>query len=189
MAQPTMPDCIEDRNADVWGPLFAVADLAGGAWPEAARMAAVDAVQSAKANERPSPGVQLLADIHGCFGDADRITTSDLLDGLLADEEAPWGDLRGRRIDARNLGKMLREYDIRSSTIRMPNGQTPKGYKREAFHDAWKRYLPVSPASTTSATSDTSPTNSAETGLGDLSDNGAIAACGGNGGCVMSDEA
>lgn len=43
-----------------------------------------------------------------CLGDADRITTVDVLDRLLAE--------------------MLREYGIRSSTIRMPNGQTPKGY-------------------------------------------------------------
>src|SRR3546814_17628953 len=31
MAQPAMPDCIADRNADVWGPLFAVADQIGRA--------------------------------------------------------------------------------------------------------------------------------------------------------------
>src|SRR3546814_4046438 len=46
MAQPAMPDCIADRNADVWGPLFAAADLAGGTWQEAVRMAATDAVLS-----------------------------------------------------------------------------------------------------------------------------------------------
>ncbi|APL95351.1 DUF3631 domain-containing protein [Sphingobium indicum] len=182
MAQPAMPDCIADRNADVWGPLFAVADLAGGTWPEAVRMAATDAVLSAKASERPSLGAQLLADIHACFGNADRITTVDLLDRLLDDDEAPWGDLRGRKIDARKLAEMLREYGIRSSTIRMPNGQTPKGYKREAFDDAWKRYLPVSPARTTSATSDTDPANANETGDGTVSEYNMPAACGGKSG-------
>lgn len=143
-AQPALPDCISDRNADVWGPLFTVADMAGGSWPTAARDAAIAAVLAAKAGERPSLGAQLLADIHACFGDADRITTIDLLDKLLADDEAPWGDLRGKRLDPRKLAEMLRAYDIRSSTIRMPSGQTPKGYKREAFYDAWKRYLPAS---------------------------------------------
>lgn len=34
---PVMP--VEDRAADTWEPLVAVADLAGGAWPEAARAA------------------------------------------------------------------------------------------------------------------------------------------------------
>ncbi|MCB4859521.1 DUF3631 domain-containing protein [Sphingobium sp. PNB] len=186
---PILPDSIADRDEDVWGPLIVVADLAGGPWPDLGRQAAISAVKSAKANSKPSLGVQLLADIRTCFGDADRMTTADLLDKLLADDEAPWGDLRGRRIDARNLGKMLREYDIRSITIRMPNGQTPKGYKREAFHDAWKRYLPVFPASTTTATSETNHANAAETGLGAVSEDDAIAVCGGNGRCVMTDEA
>lgn len=149
---------------------------------EAVRMAATDAVMSAKVNERPSLGAQLLADIHACFGNADRITTVDLLDRLLADDEAPWGDLRGRKIDARKLAEMLREYGIRSSTIRMPNGQTPKGYKREAFHDAWKRYLPVSPARTTSATPDTDHANPNETGVGTVSEHNVPAACGGKSG-------
>ncbi|WP_373492491.1 DUF3631 domain-containing protein [Parasphingorhabdus sp.] len=144
VAQPVLPDCIADRGADVWGPLITVADLAGAAWPDAARIAATDAVLSAKASESPSLGAQLLADINTYFGDADRLTTADLLGKLLEDDEAPWGDLRGRRIDARKLAVMLREYGIRSCTIRMPNGTTPKGYKREEFHDAWKRYLPVS---------------------------------------------
>jgi hypothetical protein len=187
-AQPTFPDCIADRNADVWGPLFTVADVVGGSWPAAARDAAIDAVLAAKASERPSLGAQLLADIRTCFGDADRITTSDLLDKLLADDEAPWGDLRGKRLDPRKLAEMLRDYGIRSSTIRMPSGQTPKGYKREAFHDAWKRYLPMFTAGTTSATSDTNHANPTGTGIGTGSEDEAVVACGGNGGCVMNDE-
>ena len=74
---------------------------------------------------------------------------------MLADNEAPWGDLRGRKIDARKLSEMLRLYDIRSSTIRFPSGSTPKGYKREEFDDAWKRYLPTSKPAATSATAAT----------------------------------
>jgi len=31
-AEPVMP--LEDRAADVWEPLIAIADLAGGEWPE-----------------------------------------------------------------------------------------------------------------------------------------------------------
>ena len=56
------------------------------------------------------------------------------------------------RCDGRAL---LLGYGIRSSTIRMTDGSTPKGYKREAFHDTWKRYLPVSVSDATSATSAT----------------------------------
>lgn len=188
MAQPSMPDCIADRNADVWGPLFTVADLAGGAWPEAARMAATNAVLSAKASERPSLGAQLLADIHACIGDADRITTADLLDRLLADDEAPWGDLRGKKLDARRLGAMLREYGIGPSTIRMSSEKTLRGYMREAFYDAWSRYLPASPPSTTSATSDTGHADRSKIEVWSVSGGDASAACGGNSGCVTTND-
>lgn len=178
-AQPEFPDSIVDRNADVWGPLFAVADLAGGQWPESARQAAIDAVLSAKANERPSPGVQLLADIRTCLAGADRITTAKLLEGLLADEEAPWGDLKGRKIDARKLGQMLRSYGIRSATIRMPDGSTPKGYRRADFLDAWDRYLPKSGSSATNATSATGHGSPHKTGVSSVADNDPSPPCGG----------
>ena len=39
--RPVLPKGIEDRDADVWEPLLAVAELAGGHWPERARVAAV----------------------------------------------------------------------------------------------------------------------------------------------------
>ena len=35
---PEMPEGIEDRNADVWEALLAVADAAGGDWPSARPM-------------------------------------------------------------------------------------------------------------------------------------------------------
>ncbi|MGF1662630.1 MAG: DUF3631 domain-containing protein [Kineosporiaceae bacterium] len=41
---------------------------------------------------------------------------------------------------------MLREYDIRSRTIRFPVGQA-KGYRRMEFVDAWQRYAPREPDS------------------------------------------
>jgi len=41
LAWPDLPAGIADRNADVWEPLIAIADLAGGAWPKMARTAAL----------------------------------------------------------------------------------------------------------------------------------------------------
>lgn len=179
-AQPVLPDGIADRDADVWEPLFIVADLAGGEWPTLVRQAAIEAVRSAKVNERPSLPVQLLADIRACFGDKDRLTTADLLDKLLADEEAPWGDLGRKKLDARILAKMLRGYDIRSSTIRVADGSTPKGYKRESFHDAWERYLPPLETNATSATDATSRESLDKTEASSVADETALPPCGGN---------
>lgn len=153
--RPVLPDQIADRNADVWEPLIAVADLVGGAWPSRAREAALQLLAAAKSGTQPSPGVQLLADIHKCFRDEDRLTTKELLIRLLVDEEAPWGDFRGKKLDPRKLGELLRPFGISSCGLRLPDGSTPKGYKREAFHDAWTRYPPNSGATATSATTAT----------------------------------
>ncbi|MFD5564983.1 DUF3631 domain-containing protein [Kitasatospora griseola] len=47
---PELPDGINDRQADVWEPLLAVADAAGGHWPARARAACVQLVNAAAAN-------------------------------------------------------------------------------------------------------------------------------------------
>jgi len=138
-AMPDMPPEIVDRDADVWEPLFAIADWAGGVWPQCVRVAAVTLVTAAKAGT-PSAGVRLLADLRKVFGDAEHITTAALIDKLCALDESPWGDLRGKAIDARGLAQRLAKYDIKPKTIRTAAG-IAKGYTRESLHDAWRRYL------------------------------------------------
>jgi hypothetical protein len=94
-AWPEMPDGITDRAADVWEPLIAIADQAGGKWPDRARAAAV-ALNNQRAERDPSLGVQLLADCRRILDDhkVDRITTEHLVEALVALEESPWGELR-----------------------------------------------------------------------------------------------
>jgi 5S rRNA maturation endonuclease (ribonuclease M5) len=141
-AIPTMPEGLADRAADVWEPLLAVADAAGGDWPERARVAAV-ALVAAKAEKEPSLGVRLLADIRAIFDQERReaLPTAVLLERLHGIDEAPWGDIRGKPLDARGLARRLAAYGIRAKTIRV-GSDTPRGYERAAFEDAWARYLP-----------------------------------------------
>jgi hypothetical protein len=147
-AWPDMPPGIADRAADVWEPLLTVADLAGGAWPERARVAAVSLVADTMGGQG-SLGLKLLSDIREAFDDAtdilgarlDQLPTAVLLEKLNGMEESPWGDLKGKPLDSRKLARLLATYEIKPTTIRTGTG-TPKGYRREAFHDAWVRYLP-----------------------------------------------
>lgn len=139
---PMLPNQIRDRNADVWEPLIAVADLAGGAWPQAARTAAITMTS---AESTPATlGAELLIDIHTIFESkgADRITSGELVNELNMMEESPWGDLKGRPMDTRRLARMLKGYGIHPQAIRI-GGATPRGYLRDAFIDAWERYLPA----------------------------------------------
>jgi hypothetical protein len=140
--EPLMPVGLADRAADVWEPLLAVAEVAGASWPDRARAAAVE-LNGARQNADPSLGMRLLADTRTVFDDAgaDRLSSGDLVKGLCAIEEAPWGDLRGKPIDARGLASRLRDFDVRPDSVRFER-TTRKGYLAAWFHEAWRRYLP-----------------------------------------------
>lgn len=136
---PDLPSGVDDRAADVWEPLIVLADEVGGRWPEEARRAAVSFVSDAK-KEEPSLGIHLLRDIRLVFGSQRQIFSSELVQRLNDLEEAPWGNLKGTQMDARRLAKFLRSYDIKSKQIRIGSA-SGKGYDKEAFWDAWQRYL------------------------------------------------
>jgi Protein of unknown function (DUF3631) len=150
---PAMPDGISDRDADVWEALLSVSDAAGGVWPERARVAAVALVAESKVST-PSLGLRLLADLKQIFGTRESVCTDEIIKELCRLEESPWGDLRGKPIDARRLAHYLRPYGIKPTTVRIGE-HTPKGYARTDMHDCWARYLPASPqAGATSATTE-----------------------------------
>lgn len=138
--RPDIPAGVEDRSADVWEPLLAVADAAGGRWPERARKSAVSLVSLAKA-DTPSLGVRLLADLRQIFGERDVMSTASIIEALNNLDEAPWADLRGAPLDAKHLANLLRAYGITPKQVRIGNS-TLKGYTRKDLWDAWSRYLP-----------------------------------------------
>ncbi len=154
------PPGIEDRNADVWEPLLTVAELAGGNWPEKARVAAVALVAST-AEHTLSLGIQLLADMRMVFVTERYLATTVLIEKLLALPESPWGDLRGRPLDPRSLSRLLRPYDVKAKQLR-DGGRNIRGYDRADLEDPWGRYLsaetPDSMSSEKCATTATSAT-------------------------------
>jgi hypothetical protein len=156
-ARPAIPPGVQDRDADMWEPLLAIADKAGGRWPEVARVAAVALVALSK-EDTPSLGLTLLSDMRKVFGDEDARSTEFILNALYNLPEAPWSDLRGKPLKDRGLASLLKKYQIKSRTVRI-GSTTPRGYRREDFLDAWARYLGGYPQG--SATSATSATTSA----------------------------
>jgi hypothetical protein len=139
-ADPTIPSELDDRAAEAWEPLLAIADLAEGEWPRRAREAAVRL--SASGGPEQSNGSLLLAAVREAFGEADRMATADLLTAINADEELPFGGWHdGRGLDARGLARTLGPYEVRPRTIRTEDGGTPKGYLREQFVEVWERWL------------------------------------------------
>ena len=139
-ATPDMP--LEDREADTFEPLIAVADLAGGDWPARSRKAAeVLTAAERDTDTDTSLTVRLLADLREVFAGEERLDTRTIIDRLVKVDEAPWGDLDGKRLDARVLANRLRPYGVRPKVIRV-GAKTPRGYERADLADAWARYLP-----------------------------------------------
>ena len=85
-AEPVMP--LEDRAADTWEPLIAVADLAAGEWPALARHAAVVLTTDRDQDASLSDRIRLLADCRTAFGDANALPTTTLVTRLRSDPEA-----------------------------------------------------------------------------------------------------
>jgi Protein of unknown function (DUF3631) len=122
-ARPDFPPELSDRQADVSEPLLAIADLAGGDWPQAARRALVELCTKAQADD-DSTGVMLLADIKVvlCPRDdegkpiarLDRIASSDLAKALGEMEDRPWAEWgkSQKPISQPQLARQLSRYDI-----------------------------------------------------------------------------
>jgi hypothetical protein len=145
-ARPSMPIGVEDRDADVWEPLLAIADAAGEGWPDRARGAAVTLVAAA-ADREPSLGIRLLTDLREIFGDREQMTTVEILQKLHGLSEAPWNDLQGKPLNDRGLATRLRQYSVKSRTLNLGGDARAKGYARTDLHDAWERYLAPTPPS------------------------------------------
>jgi hypothetical protein len=137
----TVPDELNDRAADSWESLLAIADAAGGSWPTRARLAAV--ALSGEEEATISIGMRLLADIKDVFGDEDHLTTAELLRRLHNLEDAPWSDWYGAPLSGRGLAKLLAPYRIAPMKRRV-RGEQSRGYFRSDFEDAFRRYVPES---------------------------------------------
>jgi hypothetical protein len=140
-AEPATP--LEDRAADTWEPLLAVADLAGGDWPARARTAAevLTGTETDQALDGTA-GIRLLTDLRQVFGDTEVLWTKTIIDRLHNLEESPWGDWYGRPLTARELAKLLGRYGVRSKDVREGGtGSNLKGYTRADLHDQWVRYI------------------------------------------------
>lgn len=156
-ARPSPIAGLNDRANDAWEPLLAIADLAGEHWPKSARNAAI--TLHGLEGDAPSVGAELLADVKAVFDakKATKIFSADLLEALIADEEAPWATWnRGKPMSPRQLSAKLADFGAKSKDIRI-GSTNKKGYDHSDFRDAFGRYLSadtLSQSATTRQSSD-----------------------------------
>jgi putative DNA primase/helicase len=146
-ARPDLPEALTDRQQDIWEPLLSVADLAGDEWSRRARLGAVEIYGEDK---ELSEGALLLAHIRAALDGHDQITTKDLLEYLVKQDDAQWAIWWGKALTEGNtrgpaarLAKLLKPYGIRSKDIWLEEEKkSTKGFEPSQFEDAWARYLP-----------------------------------------------
>ncbi|MFM9848290.1 MAG: DUF3631 domain-containing protein [Hyphomicrobiaceae bacterium] len=138
-ADPDVPFALHNRAADNWRALIAVADAAGGDWPERARAAAV-ALTGAKGDD--DRGVLLLRDIRRVFEDGGQgwLGAEVLVNALVALPETPWAEWRRgeKPITSRGVATILADFGIKSD-----DDHRPRRYWREDFEAAWAAYLAI----------------------------------------------
>jgi hypothetical protein len=142
---PLMPEQLTDRQQDISEILVTIADLAGGKWPGLARKSLVALCTQASAH---SIGEELLGDIRKTFDEQqlEKISSADLVHDLCEMEGAPWAEWgkAEKPITPSKMARLLHRYGIQPHTIRL-GAKTIKGYEREDFADAWRRYLTLAP--------------------------------------------
>ncbi|MDA3887681.1 MAG: DUF3631 domain-containing protein, partial [Allgaiera sp.] len=135
------PECGNDRRRDNYTPLYRIAELLGGKWPD--RLAAAYALRSEARDDSDEPaGVMLLADLSTIFAErgADRLQTADLVQSLNDLDERPWLEWRnGRPLASQSIAKLLRPFEVRPRNAKV-SGQVLKSYYRADVDAAYQRY-------------------------------------------------
>lgn len=140
------PEWLDDRDADLWAPLFAVAAIAGDPWSDRA-LDAARALSAGQVIEDTSAGAALLRFLQRLFAerDADRLATTTILEAAREDPEAPTG-FGGRELASRDVARLLKGFQmpnglpVRSKKIRI-GSVTVQGYLRDELSDAFSRYI------------------------------------------------
>jgi hypothetical protein len=129
------------RQRELWTPLLAIADYAGGDWREIARQACGTL---RRPPDEDSPGSLLLRDIATILfrhPGRERWAMSELVQAWKALENPSYQPTT--HFDTRHLGRVLRPYGIHAHTVRLDGalkGEPHKGYGRSDFADAISRY-------------------------------------------------
>jgi putative DNA primase/helicase len=149
-ARPAIPDALDDRAADGWEPLLAVADVAGGRWPTLARRLALSFSADRSEDECDENQVLVLLDLLALLDDGKLQPDSLGLAGeamvraLCELPDRPWATLgrRGDGLTTHRLGRLLKDHGIRPVRTRRA-----RRYDPGAIREAALRYTPPGDAS------------------------------------------
>jgi hypothetical protein len=134
---------LNDRDADLWTPLFAVCSILDPErLPELKKCALTLSAAKAGDDIDDSYPLTLLRDIRAVWPDGEeKIETAVLLERLKALEESPWSE---HELTARKLARMLKPFEIEPRNIRVGDSEisrVAKGYIWGEVKTASEPYL------------------------------------------------
>jgi hypothetical protein len=138
------------RQNDIAEVLLAIAQLAGGEWPQRLTQALKTVFKATGAGDM-STGVTLLSDTRAVFDERGtvHIPSKELAALLCEIEGRPWAEWsNGKGLTANNLARQLKKFKIYPGKIRLGPAETAQGYRRGDFEDVWSRYCLLPPIQT-----------------------------------------
>jgi putative DNA primase/helicase len=148
---PKMPVGLFNRDADNWRPLLAIAEAAGGQWPEWAREAA-ELCCMATGSEAIPQLAALLSDIRALFisklaeastGASEiELPSKEMVERLIKIEGRPWAEMGKTRkpLTPNRLARILSEIPIAPSNVGPEDGRV-RGYRLSQFKETFDRFL------------------------------------------------
>ena len=139
---PKLPALLNDRAADNWFPLLAIAQTAGPDWVDLATKAIAGLGAD---DDEDSLVTVLLVSLQKLFykpnqPPADFLSTPGILSSLNSQREAPWADFRdGQGLSQQKLRSILVPFGVRS--FQQPTGARNRGYQRSDLDPVFDRYL------------------------------------------------
>jgi hypothetical protein len=139
VAQPALPAGLSDRAAEIWEPIVALADEAGGGWPERARVAC--AALTRQATGTVDPHIELLRDISAvistCDGFSRRLESTALVRELksMSDFWNEYGASGG--LTTKTLSTLLDTWGLKPSS----RTASTRGYSRVEVDKVLAAYL------------------------------------------------
>jgi putative DNA primase/helicase len=144
-ACPVLPPGFNNRLRINWRLQLAIADLASGAFPKAARTAAL---KLSRKRHQPSEGIRLLTALCPLLAAREEITSQEMIDSLNANPTGEWCEFRGRGpITQRQVAALLADYEIYPVVVHPTKRATVSrhGYRQSQFIETFLRYLPNDP--------------------------------------------
>jgi hypothetical protein len=145
-SDPKIPDELNDRAADNWRPLLAIAE-ACSCWLEARN----EALRLSAVDDDETDAIVLLRDLADLFDGEERLgpssvsmTSADIVTKLVAMENRKWSEYRGGRpITPAQVAALLKPFNIFPRKVRNRRDRRlqVQGYRFDQFDTTFKRYL------------------------------------------------